>query len=146
MITILPLHIVAGILALAFGYVALFASKGASIHRRAGTGFVIAMGVMSLTGALVATIKWERGSIIEGKARIKRHLWRLCFAMWVAAASFFWGPQNRIPEIIRIPALLPIPVLMPVAVMIFWLWRLRAKKPIHPAVTLSQVHPLVNPS
>jgi hypothetical protein len=62
---------------------------------------------------------------IQGPRRISRHLWRMCFAMWVAAASFFWGPPGRVPEIIHIPALLPIPVLAPVAVMLYWLWRIR---------------------
>ena len=52
----------------------------------------------------------------------------MCFAMWVAAASFFWGPPGRVPEVIRIPALLPIPVLVPIAVMLYWLWRFRVKK------------------
>jgi hypothetical protein len=51
----------------------------------------------------------------------------MCFAMWVAAASFFWGPPGRVPEIIHIPALLPIPVLTPVAVMAYWLWRIRVR-------------------
>jgi hypothetical protein len=69
-----------------------------------------------------------RAGGIQGKPRIKRHLWRLCFAMWVAAASFFWGPPNRVPELIRIPALLPIPVLVPIAVMFYWLWRMRGKR------------------
>jgi hypothetical protein len=52
----------------------------------------------------------------------------MCFAMWVAAASFFWGPPGRVPEIINIPALLPIPVLTPVVMMLYWLWRIRIKK------------------
>ena len=36
-------HIVAGSLSLVFGYVALFAAKGATVHRRSGTVFVYAM-------------------------------------------------------------------------------------------------------
>jgi hypothetical protein len=34
--TLLPFHILAGILALLFGYVALYATKGATLHRRSG--------------------------------------------------------------------------------------------------------------
>ena len=206
--TILPLHIAGGVFALVFGYMALFAAKGGSVHRKAGMAFVYAMTAMSLTGALIAALKVDRGSMIAGSLtfyfvltamltvkpipaarrieavamcaalvlglfaiwagvwlagrgrpeaapmflfsavsigaaigdwkmlragglagtpRLKRHLWRMCFAMWVAAASFFWGPPNRVPEIIRIPALLPIPVLIPVAAMFYWLWRLRRR-------------------
>ena len=217
---LLPLHILGGLFALLFGYTALYATKGATLHRKSGMGFVMAMIVMSLTGAFIASLKPDRGSIIaglltfyfvitglltvvqvpgqkrleriamvwafvvglfaiwagwwlaqrgrpeaapmlifsamaiggsigvwkmlraggiEGKPRIKRHLWRLCFAMWVAAASFFWGPPGRVPEIIRIPALLPIPVLTPIVVMLYWLWRMRGKKSARGIVTSSPI-------
>jgi len=213
---LLPVHILGGIVALACGYVALYAVKGAALHRKSGMGFVIAMITMSLTGALIAAVKPDRGSMIAGaltfyfvvtgvlavkridsarriemiamiwalvigsfaiwagwwlaqrgrmeappmflfailslagaigdwrmlrggeltgKPRLKRHLWRMCFAMWVAAASFFWGPPNRVPEIIRIPALLPIPVLTPIVVMFYWLWRMRGRKAVRGVVT-----------
>jgi uncharacterized membrane protein len=203
---ITPFHVVAGILALLFGYTALFAAKGGATHRRAGKYFVYAMVVMSLTGAvmgmfsgvlpnvvaglltfyfvatgllavrrtsnraldlgglliviavglfafksgrdaagsMVAPPLFLFGSVamlaavgdakllsagrLTGSSRLKRHLWRLCFAMWIAAASFFWGPKGRVPEIINIPALLPIPVLTPIGVMLYWLWRLRRKR------------------
>jgi len=203
-------HILAGALALVFGYIALYATKGARLHRKSGMLFVFAMVTLSLTGALVAFLNsssisvvaglltfyfvttalltvWPRaqeprridavvmlfaltvsilafktgfallssgrpetismfifGGVgllaaagdmrmirtrgIQGPRRITRHLWRMCFAMWVAAASFFWGPPGRVPEVIRIPALLPIPVLVPVVVMLYWLWRIRVRK------------------
>lgn len=34
--TVLPIHILAGVLALGFGYVALYAAKGATLHRKSG--------------------------------------------------------------------------------------------------------------
>lgn len=37
---ILPIHILAGILALLFGYVALFAPKGGALHRKVGLFFI----------------------------------------------------------------------------------------------------------
>ena len=46
----------------------------------------------------------------------------------MAAASFFWGPQNRVPELIRIPALQAVAVLLPIVVMVYWLRRLRKKR------------------
>jgi uncharacterized membrane protein len=205
---ILPLHILAGGLALLSGYVALYAAKGAAAHRKSGSIFVYAMVAMSLSGAFIAMLHanaisvvaglmtfymvatgmrtvqprgqaveridraatWfamlvaagcfivgvqaagrpeayplfvfgivgglaVRGDLllaraggIEGPRRISRHLWRMCFAMWVAAASFFWGPQNRVPELIRIPVLQAVAVLLPIVVMVYWLWRLRKKR------------------
>ena len=35
--TLLPVHILGGALALVFGYVALYATKGATLHRKSGT-------------------------------------------------------------------------------------------------------------
>jgi uncharacterized membrane protein len=32
---------------------------------------------------------------ISGRRRIVRHLWRMCFAWFIAAGSFFLGPDNR---------------------------------------------------
>ena len=82
---------------------------------------------MALLGA-AGDIRLMRAGGIQGPRRIVRHLWRLCFAMWVAAASFFWGPPGRVPDIIYIPALLPIPVLTPIVVMLYWLWKIRVRK------------------
>ena len=51
-----PIHIVAGLLALMAGAIALYATKGSPLHRRAGMVFVAAMLVMSSTGALMALV------------------------------------------------------------------------------------------
>ena len=93
-------------------------------------------------GGAIGDLKMIRAGGIAGKPRLKRHLWRLCFAMWVAAASFFWGPPNRVPEIIRIPGLLPIPVLTPIVVMLYFLWRFRGKKPVKGIVASSSAVPV----
>ncbi len=63
---ILPFHIVAGVLALAFGYVALVAAKGARVHRKSGLLFVFAMVTLSLTGALVAFLSASSISVVAG--------------------------------------------------------------------------------
>jgi membrane protein DedA with SNARE-associated domain len=55
--------------------------------------------------------------------------------MWVAAASFFWGPQQRVPEMIRIPLLQAIAVLIPLGVMVYWLWRYRRRRRAVRAIT-----------
>jgi hypothetical protein len=35
-----------------------------------------------------------RGGVFGAK-RIARHLWRMCFGLFIAAGSFFLGPSNR---------------------------------------------------
>lgn len=51
---ILFIHVVAGAAGLLLGYVALFAPKGATVHRRSGTLFVYVMFVMAIGGAVLA--------------------------------------------------------------------------------------------
>ena len=65
---------------------------------------------------------------IEGPRRIARHLWRMCFAMWIATSSFFLGQARHFPEAIRHSGLLPVPVLLVLVVMVYWLVRMRIKR------------------
>jgi hypothetical protein len=60
---IVPAHVGAGGLALVFGYIALYAAKGASLHRKSGILFVYAMLTMSLTGALMDALITTRMSV-----------------------------------------------------------------------------------
>ena len=54
MLDLVPLHVVAGSVALLAGTVALIARKGAWTHRKAGLAFVITMLLMSASGGLIA--------------------------------------------------------------------------------------------
>ncbi len=210
---VLVVHIVTGALGILSGFVALYASKGAPLHRRAGMVFVVVMLVMASTGMAVAIargaapalnvpaalltaylvvtslatvrppanpapwrdrvalgvalglvvvcsvfgaeavaaggrrkgmpafpfflfafvaalgsvgdVRMMRSGPPRGAARLARHLWRMCFALFVAAMSFFLGQADVIPKPIRIPPLLALPPLAVLATMGFWLWRLR---------------------
>src|SRR5579872_750009 len=51
---LLPIHIVAGGLAIILGAVALLASKGTTLHRRSGRLFVYAMLTMGMSGSVLA--------------------------------------------------------------------------------------------
>ncbi|MBV8124247.1 MAG: hypothetical protein JO370_09220, partial [Paucibacter sp.] len=62
-----------------------------------------------------------------GAARIARHLWRMCAALFFAAGSFFLGQPQVFPEGLRDSALLFIPVVLPILVMLLWLVRLPVK-------------------
>jgi len=53
---ILPVHVLAGMVALIVGYVALFAAKGGRLHKQTGRTFVYAMVVMALGGSFLAAI------------------------------------------------------------------------------------------
>lgn len=84
--------------------------------------------VMFATAGAFATLGdirlWRNGSP-RGSRRIARHLWRMCFALFLAAMSFFLGQASVIPEPIRIMPLLIAAPLSVLAVMTWWLVRLR---------------------
>jgi uncharacterized membrane protein len=208
--SLLPIHIVAGLIAIVAGFVAVFALKGMKLHRKSGMIFVYAMVILSLTGAVMATFKHQTSNVIggslafymvttalltvrrrdrdfhwidvgaflvgatvgvlvmklgfdavntpsgkingapagmmfflgsvallaalgdirmmlagglEGAHRIARHLWRMCFSLFIASGSFFLGQAKVIPKPIRIFPLLAIPALLPLVLLLYWLAR-----------------------
>lgn len=92
--------------------------------------------------ALLATIGDVRMIVAGGTlgaGRIARHLWRMCFAMYIATASFFLGQAQVFPAELRKPALLAIPVVLVVGLMLYWLARvLLTQQYRRPAVSLSR--------
>ncbi len=62
----LLMHIAAGGLSILSGFVALYAAKGASLHRRSGIFFVYAMLTMSLSGASIAAFTGVGSSAAGG--------------------------------------------------------------------------------
>jgi uncharacterized membrane protein len=60
---------------------------------------------------------------LEGRRRVVRHLWRMCFAMFIATGSFFLGQAKVFPKPIRIMPLLATLALLPLVLMLYWLAR-----------------------
>jgi hypothetical protein len=60
--------------------------------------------------------------------RLSRHLWRMCFAFFIATGSFFLGQQDVMPKLVRGSPILFVLAFAPFAVMLFWLVRLRFAK------------------
>jgi BrnA antitoxin of type II toxin-antitoxin system len=209
----LLVHIVAGGLGLVSGFVALYAAKGATLHRKSGMVFVYTMLTMCTAGIVVAAgrgaapalnipaalltaylvitalitvrpplpggrwldlaamlvalavgltclffgfeaiagggkrngmpafpfflfgvvavlasasdLRMMRSGRLQGAPRLARHLWRMCFALWIAAMSFFLGQADVFPEPLRIRPLLALPVVTVLVTMLYWLWRVR---------------------
>lgn len=60
---------------------------------------------------------------ISGTARIARHLWRMCFGLFIATGSFFLGQQQVFPAAFRKQYLLFPLATMPLVLLIYWLGR-----------------------
>ncbi len=65
----------------------------------------------------------QRG--ISGPQRIQRHVWRMCFGLFVASGSLFLGQQQIFPDWLRNTPVLYIAALAPLPLMVFWMLRVR---------------------
>jgi hypothetical protein len=78
--------------------------------------------------ALLATVGDVRMLVrrgVSGTQRLARHLWRMCFALFVAAASIFLARQQLFPALMRKTGMLLLLSFLPLILMIFWLIRVR---------------------
>jgi len=78
--------------------------------------------------AFVGDLRIIRFGAPRGAARLRRHLWRMCFGLFIAAGSFF-SIRERVAKILPEPFLSApmraLPILLIFLVMFYWLWRLR---------------------
>ena len=127
-----PLAIAALLMGLAIGVscAALGLVRLARGGAAAGVAYPLFLfGVVALV-ASAGDLQVIRAGAVRGKPRLVRHLWRMCFALFIASIAFFLG-GTRVPEAIRTPVLLAGGVLLPIVAMSYWLWRLRSRQPVH---------------
>lgn len=60
--------------------------------------------------------------------RLRRHLWRMCTALFIASGSFFLGQQKVMPLWMKGSPWLFVPALAPLALMLFWLIRVSLRR------------------
>jgi hypothetical protein len=83
--------------------------------------FMGSVAVLAVVGDIRMLV---RGGIF-GKQRIARHLWRMCFALFIAAASIFLARPHLFPVFMRKTGMLLFLSFLPLLLMIFWLVRVR---------------------
>ena len=104
-----------GLLSIAFGMEGLSEDMGI-----APMGFIF--GAVALLAAF-GDARMLLSRRLPWAQQIARHLWRMCFALWIATASFFLGQSDEFPEALRIMPLLCTPVLLVMLLMFYWLAR-----------------------
>jgi hypothetical protein len=95
----------------------------------AGSGPVFAFAALCLLAGLGDLAFILRGRLTAPQ-RLSRHVWRICFAFFVATGSFFLGQQDSLPNVLRGSPILFALAFAPFALMAFWLVRLRFAKAI----------------
>ena len=77
----------------------------------------------------IGDLRVIRSGALRGAARLRRHLWRMCFGLFVAAGSFF-SIRARVAKILPEPFLSApmraLPILLVFVAMFYWLWRVRS--------------------
>jgi hypothetical protein len=121
-----------GLFALVFGAVNI--SMGVRVMGSpTGTNNGVPFGMYFFLGtiALLAgtgDLRMIRAGGVRGAQRIARHLWRMCFGLFIASGSFFLGQMRFFPKPLRIPALLMVPAVLPLVALLYWLWRVRLRR------------------
>jgi hypothetical protein len=91
--------------------------------------FFFLAAVMLLAAA--GDVRIMRFGVPRGRARLARHLWRMCFALFIAAGSFF-SIRERVakifPEPLTTAPMRALPILLLFGAMFYWLWRLRGPR------------------
>lgn len=77
--------------------------------------------------AAIGDLRAIRQRGLQGSARLARHLWRMCFGLFIATGSFFLGQMKFIPEPVRIVPLLLVLAFAPILFLVYWMWRVRLR-------------------
>ena len=89
--------------------------------------FLAAVMIMAAAG----DVRVIRSGMPGGRPRLARHLWRMCFALFIAAGSFF-SVRERVaillPEPFTSGPMRALPILLLFASMFYWLWRVRGRR------------------
>jgi len=81
--------------------------------------------------AAAGDVRVIRSGGLKGGPRLARHLWRMCFALFIATGSFF-SIRARVARILPAPFTTPmmraLPVLLVFVAMFYWLYRVRGRR------------------
>jgi hypothetical protein len=77
--------------------------------------------------AAIGDLRAIRAGGLRGSRRLARHLWRMCFGLFIATGSFFLGQMKFVPEPVRIVPLLLVLAFAPILFLIYWMWRVRVR-------------------
>ena len=90
---------------------------------------LFALGAICLAAGL-GDLRFVLRGTLSPTQRIRRHLWRMCFAFFIATGSFFLGQQKVLPQAWHGSPVLLVLAFAPFALMLFHLARVRASRPM----------------
>ena len=134
-----------GLMALAFiiaavTYTFAFVALGRPGNHLDGVpaGMLFFMATIILLAA-IGDARMIRAGGIKGTRRLARHLWRMCFGLFIASGSFFLGQMKFIPEPVRIVPLIVVLGVSPLVVLLYWMWRVRLRQNLRGMMTVKPI-------
>lgn len=100
-------------------------------------GMYFFMGTIPLVAAAGDIRMLARGGI-SGKPRLIRHLWRMCFGLFIATGSFFLGQQQVFPLAVRKQYILGPLAILPLVMLVYWMLRISLAKRLLSSFVLSR--------
>ena len=117
---------------------------GVPLRTIGAMSFVLATVLML---AAIGDLRIMRFGVPRGRPRLARHLWRMCFALFIAAGSFF-SIRERVATILPEPfttaPMRALPIVLIFGAMFYWLWRLRGRRTL--PVLVRHDSPLATPA
>ncbi|MEQ1618985.1 MAG: hypothetical protein ABL883_11665 [Terricaulis sp.] len=89
------------------------------------------------TIAMIGDLKVVLRRGISGAQRVARHVWRMCFGLFVASGSLFLGQMQMFPEWLRETPILYIAALAPLPFLLFWMLYVRLSRRYNPKPALA---------
>jgi hypothetical protein len=82
---------------------------------------------------------WAGG--IQGTRRLARHLWRMCFGLFIASGSFVAQLVKMafIPDWMRSVPVIVLLAAAPLVVLLYWMWRVRLQRNLRGLMTASPI-------
>ncbi|MBL8996648.1 MAG: hypothetical protein KJZ74_01205 [Gemmatimonadales bacterium] len=102
------------------------------------------IGGMLLLLAAVGDLRVARaggGATLRGPRRLARHLWRMCFGLFIATGSFFLGQMAFVPDSVRVLPVLLVLAFAPLALLAYWMWRVRVRASLKGIIVGSAASP-----
>ena len=104
----------------------------------AGMQFFLAT-ILSL--AAIGDIRLLRAGALKGTRRLARHLWRMCFGLFIATGSFVTQlvRMRFMPDWMRSLTVILVFAVGPLVVLLYWMWRIRVRQNLRGLMTMKPI-------
>jgi len=124
------------------GFAQAFTVLGMPGSQRDGVpaGMMFFMSTIILLAA-IGDARMIRAGGLQGTRRLARHLWRMCFGLFIASGSFVaqLAMMKGMPAWMRSVPVMVVLGSAPLVVLIYWMWRVRLRQNLRGLMTVKPI-------